>query len=164
MYVKKIEIAKYRHIKDVCLGPFTAPMGPSEIIVLAGPNGGGKSSILELISLTLSQAWSLTYNLNRTQPESSFEIQLGLLPKEIDLVTSYTATNDTQKEALEQLKTGQYYCRGFQYLDGEYEKNKALKALMSYVDIHPHEMHGDSGDKLPYFSRLQLGIHNKKYI
>lgn len=130
MYVKKIEIAKYRHIKDVCLGPFTAPMGPSEIIVLAGPNGGGKSSILELISLALSQAWSLTYNLNRTQPESSFEIQLGLLPKEIDLVTSYTATSDTQKEALEQLKTGHYYCRGFQYLDGEYEKNKAIHNAM----------------------------------
>ncbi len=130
MYIKKIDIGKYRHIEAVSLGPFTAPMGLSETIVLAGPNGGGKSSILELISLALSQAWSLTYTLNRTQPESSFEIQLGLLPGEIDLLTSYTATNDTQKEALEQLKRGQYYYRGFKYLDGEYEKNKTVQNAM----------------------------------
>jgi predicted ATP-binding protein involved in virulence len=78
MYVKEIEIGRYRHLENVSFGPFRVPEKTSSLVVLAGPNGGGKSSVLELVSKALSDSWSLTYQLNRAAPESSFEVTFGV--------------------------------------------------------------------------------------
>jgi ABC-type siderophore export system fused ATPase/permease subunit len=49
MYVREIHIKSFRHLEEVHLGPFILPPTGSDLVVLAGPNGGGKSSILELL-------------------------------------------------------------------------------------------------------------------
>jgi recombinational DNA repair ATPase RecF len=59
MFIKQIEIQKYRHLENISLGPFLRPPDASDLVVLAGPNGGGKSSVLELLSLALSSMYSL---------------------------------------------------------------------------------------------------------
>lgn len=133
MYIKRMDIKKYRLLENVSLGSFLPPKGSSEVVVLAGPNGGGKSSILELISIALSNAWSLTFKMNRTQPDSSFEVQLGLSDKEVELISSYDTANETEKVALEQLKTKKYYCRGFKYPEGEYEKESTTQNAMHSI-------------------------------
>ena len=127
MYIKQIEIQKYRHLEGIKLGPFLRPPDSSDLVVLAGPNGGGKSSILELISLALSSMYSLTYALNRTQSESSFEVTVGLLPSEVELIVKHQATQtDAQKKAVEYLQNNHSYRRSFRYQGGEYAKDPTL--------------------------------------
>lgn len=124
MYVKKIQIASYRHLRGIELGTFLPPSDSSEIVVLAGPNGGGKSSILELISTALSSTWSLTYTLNRTSPESSFEITFGLLPSEIKLIEE---TEGADPDVVAYLQQHRHYYRAFNFQTGEYQKDAALQ-------------------------------------
>lgn len=127
MYVKRIDIQKYRHLEDIGLGPFLRPPDASDLVVLAGPNGGGKSSILELISLALSNMYSLTYALNRTQSESSFEVTVGLLPSEVELIVKHQAAQtSSQNRALEYLEAHHSYRRSFNFQGGEYQKDPTL--------------------------------------
>ena len=127
MYIKQIEIQKYRHLEGIKLGPFARPPDASDLVVLAGPNGGGKSSILELISLALSSMYSLTYALNRTQSASSFEVTVGLLPSEVELIVKHQSTVTTsQKEAVAYLQTHHSYRRSFKYEGGEYSNNPTI--------------------------------------
>lgn len=128
MYIKKIEIREYRHLKDITLGPFRPPTEISDLIVLAGPNGGGKTSILELVSLALSNTWSLTYSINRTAPSSSFEVTLGLIPGEVALLESHMSDelSDKDKEAHAYLTRTREYCRSFNFAGGEYDKDPPL--------------------------------------
>ncbi|MEX0776108.1 MAG: AAA family ATPase [Phycisphaeraceae bacterium] len=127
MYIKQIEIQKYRHLEAITLGPFLRPPDASDLVVLAGPNGGGKSSILELISLALSNMYSLTYALNRTQSESSFEVTVGLLPSEVDLIVKHQSTQTpSQQKAIEYLQNHHSYRRSFKYQGGEYAKDPKL--------------------------------------
>jgi predicted ATP-dependent endonuclease of OLD family len=83
MYISEIRIAKFRHIENVVIGPLKFNSKSSETFVFAGPNGGGKSSILELISYALSNSYSLGWNLSRTFEGFSFEVAIGLAPDEI---------------------------------------------------------------------------------
>ena len=53
MYIREITIQRFRHLENIHLGPFDQPTDDSDSICLAGPNGGGKSSILELIGFAL---------------------------------------------------------------------------------------------------------------
>jgi hypothetical protein len=135
MYIKQIEIGKYRHLENLKLGPFPKPSDASDLVVLAGPNGGGKSSVLELISLALSNMWSLTYSLNRTQSKSSFEVTIGLLPTEIELIANdqNTAGRNRHPEAQAYLINNGCYCRTFNFPGGEYSKNPPLHNAMHEV-------------------------------
>lgn len=126
MFVKQIEIGKYRHLEDITLGPFLRPSDASELVVLAGPNGGGKSSVLELISLALSNMWSLTYTLNRTQASSSFEVTIALLPSEMQLIQSHEEFARLPEPAKEYLLKHHSYRRSFNFQAGEYAKDQSL--------------------------------------
>lgn len=53
MFIRKILIKNFRHLQDVELGPFSFPPRGSDLMALAGPNGGGKSSILECLNRTV---------------------------------------------------------------------------------------------------------------
>ena len=86
MYVDQMLIGKFRHLKDLELGPFREPAELSELIVLAGTNGGGKSSILELLSFGLTSRYSWQYYQSRQITEHSFAIRIGLTPGELDLL------------------------------------------------------------------------------
>jgi energy-coupling factor transporter ATP-binding protein EcfA2 len=127
MFVEQIEIQKYRHLENISIGRFHRPGDASDLVVLAGPNGGGKSSILELISLALSNMYSLTYALNRTQSESAFEVTIGLLPSEVELITKHqTAPSASHQRALEYLTAHHSYRRSFNFPGGEYQKDPTL--------------------------------------
>lgn len=89
VYVRSLRIERFRHLSDIEIGPFTAPPQTSDLIALAGPNGGGKSSILELVSYGLSNAWAMNWQLARTFVDFSFEISIGLTDAERDLVRAY---------------------------------------------------------------------------
>ena len=62
MYVQEIHIKSFRHLDEVHLGPFVLPPNGSDLVVLAGPNGGGKSSILELLGYALQKSLKKGYS------------------------------------------------------------------------------------------------------
>lgn len=136
MYIKEIHIKEFRHLKNVHLGPFTQSSNHSDLIVLAGSNGSGKSSILELIGFALSNSWSLSWALRRSWDNPSFEIAISLSKNEIELVSQYFESSPNIKSqwgdgALEYLKNNGLYYRSFNYAEGEYQKNSTL-----YNQIH----------------------------
>jgi ABC-type lipoprotein export system ATPase subunit len=136
VFIKEIHIKEFRHLKNVHLGPFSQSSNHSDLIILAGSNGSGKSSILELIGFALSNSWSLSWALRRTWDNPSFEIAISLSPNEIELVSKYIISTPSVKSqlgdaALEHLKSKGVYYRSFNYTDGEYQKNSAL-----YNQIH----------------------------
>jgi predicted ATPase len=117
-------------LEGVTLGPFREPSSQSDLISLAGPNGGGKSSILELIGFALSNTWSLSWQLGRAFPDNSFEVEIAVTSQEAKLIQDYYLSNpDVAKDnqdALEELATNGSYWRGFRYDQGEYQKNAPL--------------------------------------
>ena len=86
MYINKIIIKKFRHLENEELGPFNFNNKRSDLTVFAGPNGGGKSSVLELIGYALSNSYSLSWSLNRTFVGFSFEVAMGLNSYEKQIV------------------------------------------------------------------------------
>lgn len=133
MYVREIHIKSFRHLEDVHLGPFNQPPDTSDLVVLAGPNGGGKSSILELLGFALSNSWSLSWVLRRSFPSYSFEVALGLTPYERELVQRYlkSSTSRYADDVLNFLDEGGVYFRSYNYTEGEYHKRPTL-----YNQIH----------------------------
>lgn len=136
MYIREIHIKEFRHLKNVHLGPFTQSFNHSDLIVLAGSNGSGKSSILELIGFALSNSWSLDWALRRSFDNPSFEIAISLSKNEVELVSQYFESSPNIKSqwgdgALEYLKNNGLYYRSFNYAEGEYQKNSTL-----YNQIH----------------------------
>ena len=126
MYVKEIHINKFRHLEEVHLGPFSKPPDQSDLVVLAGPNGGGKSSILELLSFALSNSWNLSYQAYRSFPSNnSFEVAIAITPEELHLIHEYIGASKTgyQQEMLQYLENNCEYYRAYNYSDGEYQKN-----------------------------------------
>lgn len=133
MYIKDIHINEFRHLKNVHLGPFTQPTEQSDIIVLAGPNGGGKSSILELIGFALTNTWNLNWVLRRSFGTYSFEVAITLSPDEQNLVREFTEKSEVKfaTNVLEYFKSSGTYYRAYNYQNGEYQKNPSL-----HDDIH----------------------------
>ena len=78
MYINKIIIKKFRHLENETIGPFNFNNRHSDLTIFAGPNGGGKSSILELIGYALSNSYSLGWSLSRTFTGFSFEVAIGM--------------------------------------------------------------------------------------
>lgn len=128
MYVRRIQIGRFRHLQDLDLGPFSAPPEQSDVIVLAGPNGGGKSSILELLGYALSNAWSLGWSNLRSFPENSFEVTLAITPDELDIIEEWAPTGaPSSGEALTYLRHTNLIYRNFNFPEGEYNKEPSLQ-------------------------------------
>ena len=86
MFISKIKIKKFRHLENQEIGPFTFNSKTSDLIVFAGPNGSGKTSVLELLGYSLSNSYSLSWSLSRTFSGFSFEVGIGLNPEEKKIV------------------------------------------------------------------------------
>lgn len=125
MYVRDITIGRFRHLHDVRLGPLSTPPKQSDLVVLAGPNGGGKSSILELLGYALSNTWSLNWSIGRSFPESSFEVTLGLTPEEVSLVRESTTARESSAllNYAQVLEERPYVYRSFNFPNGEHAKD-----------------------------------------
>jgi energy-coupling factor transporter ATP-binding protein EcfA2 len=128
MFIREIHINKFRHLKDVHLGPFGQPPDQSDLIALAGPNGGGKSSILELLGKALSDSWSLNWQLRRSFPEFSFEVVIGVTAQERELVRRYIEEKQRSyaAEVVRYFEENGTYYRGYNYPGGRYHQNQAL--------------------------------------
>ena len=83
MFISQMQIARFRQLHDIHIGPFSAPNELSDLIVLAGPNGSGKSSVLELLSFAIANRYSWQYYQSRHITEHSFAIHIGLSDAEI---------------------------------------------------------------------------------
>jgi hypothetical protein len=133
MYIKEIHIKSFRHLKDVHLGPFAQPPDLSDMVVLAGPNAGGKSSVLELLGYALSNSWSLQWSLRRSFPSYSFEVAIAVTPHERHLVQEYLSSSQTRyaDNVLRHFNENGTYYRAFNYAEGKYQKDAPL-----YDPIH----------------------------
>lgn len=154
MFIKNIQVQKYRHLEGLEFGPFRTPDATSDLIVLAGPNGGGKTSVLELISLALSNMWSLTYQLNRTASQSSFEVTIGLLPEELKLIeqakeAASSGFSASDARAFEYLVSQRSYCRSFGFQGGAYQKDPTLHNQMH--DLVQRILRGSYSRPLGFF-------------
>jgi len=138
VYVAEVHIASFRHLKDVHIGPLPEPGTSSDIVVLAGPNGGGKSSVLELLAYALSNTWGWTWNVRRTFPDSSFEIRFGLTSTDIERIQKDVAKGSSSDphNLLPELRTGRSYYRGFNYPDGEYARDSTLNDRLHSLVSH----------------------------
>ncbi len=117
MFIQEVTIHEFRNLVSVHFGPFTSPTAKSDIIVLAGANGGGKSSVLELVSYAFSSAFGFGYGNRRPLPNKfRFEVSIGLSSDELRLIRKYLDENPNytyQREALEQLLENRIYMRSF---------------------------------------------------
>jgi len=84
VFIQEMKVRSFRHIRDASFGPFREPPSLSEMIVLAGPNGGGKSSVLELLSYGLTHRYSWQYYQSRSISDHSFAVKIGLTETEIN--------------------------------------------------------------------------------
>lgn len=114
MYIREIRIERFRHLADVTIQP---PKGGtrSSAIVLAGPNGGGKTSILEVIALGLASTFSLPYNSARQLQDYAFEVDFGFTEEEAKLIQD-TANRSPQsyvKGEVERFAADRQYTRYF---------------------------------------------------
>ena len=122
MYVASIRIGKFRHLENVSLGPLREPLSDSATVVLAGPNGGGKSSILEVIGFGMANAWSLSWALHRNFPDYSFEIEFGLNDVDCSIIKKWLTEGSPSAddvEAANELMEDRRILRGFNYPEGE---------------------------------------------
>lgn len=128
MYIEEININKFRHLEDMHLGPFPKPPDQSELIVLAGPNGGGKSSILELLSYALSNSFGMSWQIYRSfPPNNSFEVEIAITPEELQLIYEYIGTSSGYaKDMLKYLEDNLAYYRSFNYLGGKYQEKSGF--------------------------------------
>jgi hypothetical protein len=133
MYVQEIQIKSFRHLENVHLGPYRIPSEGSDIVVLAGTNGGGKSSVLELLGYALSQSWSLGWSLTRSFPDNAFEVALAVTPEERDLIRQHISENESQYSdaAKSCFDDRSVYYRSYNYDEGEYQKDASL-----YNQVH----------------------------
>jgi energy-coupling factor transporter ATP-binding protein EcfA2 len=162
MYIREITIGRFRHLRDVEIGPFPAPPSSSDIIALAGANGSGKSSVLELLGRALSNSWSLTWQIRRTFPESSFEVCIGLTPQEMQLVREHhLEVTGLEEQALDRLGAEGRYYRSFDFPEGEYSKDEPMQNQMHSLVTSALRKHHQRS--LGFFLRSDRAYPSKSY-
>ena len=90
MFIERMVVERFRHLRGVELGPFRQPAQIGELIVLAGPNGSGKSSLLELLSLGIATRYNYQYYQARQISNHAFGIKLGLSDSELAQIETET--------------------------------------------------------------------------
>lgn len=99
MFVKELLVHRFRHLTDVRVGPFTEPTETSDLVVLGGPNGGGKTSVLELLSYALTNFYGWQFEQFRTFQDFSFSIMFGLTDPEIENATELLLQQGAQMQS-----------------------------------------------------------------
>jgi predicted ATPase len=130
MFIQEVTVHEFRNLKSVHLGPFGAPTKKSDIVVLAGANGGGKSSVLEVLSFAYSNTFGFGYANRRPMPEKyHFDVSIGLSAEELLLIRKYLDENKEyryQQAGLEQLLEKRFYVRSFRQNVSDAEQSKPV--------------------------------------
>jgi predicted ATP-dependent endonuclease of OLD family len=136
LYIKEINISQYRNLKNIRLGPFSRP-DKSELIVLAGPNGTGKTSILEALTLALSPLTGRYFTLKRnTDNYQSFQIQLGLSANDISLIEEYVRnkkSSNYDNDTITRIKEKPFLNLNHNFDDTEQNMHLKIKELIRDV-------------------------------
>lgn len=125
MFVSSLNVKHFRHLRDISIGPFVEPPSQSEVLAFAGPNGGGKSSLLELIGYALSTPWGYPWSVNRTFGNYSFELAFRTIKEELELIRR-SGSHPISAHVMEALESGREIFVGHNYPDGEYAKDASL--------------------------------------
>ena len=107
MFIKNIRVEQFRHLRGLALGPFVQDE-ESTAIALAGPNGGGKSSLLEIVSYAVSNSFAYQYAASRTFGEHHFEVDIGLSAADIAVMTEWMATHEGEADVNEAIAERSY--------------------------------------------------------
>jgi hypothetical protein len=127
MFVANLRIDAFRHLSNVQIGPLSAPSA-STPVVPAGPNGGGKSSVLEVLSYALSSSWGWGYQVRRNFPNASFEVTFGLSEGDLAVIRDRVADNPAMDSSgvLSRLETERTYVRSFNVPNGQYSNDPSF--------------------------------------
>ncbi|UOZ07713.1 AAA family ATPase [Amycolatopsis sp. WQ 127309] len=139
MYIREIRILRYRHLVDIKI---EAPRQDkaSSAIVFAGPNGGGKSTLLEVIALSNASSGGYGYNGSGLTGEDLFEVDYEVTAGEAEIVREYLEGNSASIGANEADLAGLAKTRKFtRFFSGhlgmpvEYQENSRLFDIVQAV-------------------------------
>lgn len=143
----------FRRSEDFVLGPLSLHCGEGEILSLVGPNGGGKSTLLALLSGILKPLEGGVFfkdeNLKKKEPREIAR-KIAYLPQKISPLYAYSAgevvamglfclgDGDPEKKqtaaavlcAMEKTKTASFYGRSFLELSGGEQQRVLLSSLL----------------------------------
>lgn len=163
MFVAELHVGSFRHLKDAKFGPFRQPVSPSELIVLAGPNGGGKSTVLEILSLALTRRFGWQFWQPRSVNTDDFALKIGLSNIEVDeLIAADRAKRSDPKVAApfaEYLKRNMGYWvdpTNRNILEGDRPLNERAIVLAS-------EKYSNFERKLGFFIRSERSFRGRGY-
>lgn len=131
VYVEKMIIGRFRHMQDISVGPLHEPGATSELNVLAGANGSGKSSVLELLSYGLASRYSWQYYESRKITEHAFAIRIGLTSAEIAELTAEEKNNPTVEYAQQHRGYWMQVNMAEEIPEGEADVNERVHGLVS---------------------------------
>ena len=158
MYVRSIDIRAFRHLRNVRIGPLPEPSKESNIQVLAGPNGGGKSSVLELLGYALSSSWSVAWSINRSFPAAAFQIELGLTTEECSTLRDYNTAHPQQylEEGVDQVMRTKGWTRSYNY-DSNVQLENSVHAFVTGC------LRNEYGRSLGFFVRSDRGYPQRGF-
>lgn len=165
MYIEELRISSYRHLRDIKFGPFRAPVNPSELIVLAGPNGGGKTSVLELLSRALTTSYGWQFWNSRGSATEAYALKIGLNDREIAELISRDATQRLQSDQQGHDRLAQYLrrARGFWVEQNvsavppeDANDNRRARELSNSI-------YGNHQRKLGFFIRSERAFRSRGY-
>jgi energy-coupling factor transporter ATP-binding protein EcfA2 len=133
MYIHKIHIHKFKHLENITIHITDFTQLYTEAIILAGPNGGGKSSILELIAFGISSSANWTDAIRRSFPDPSFEIAIGLSEREIGICIRYVDSMiEKQNDLIEQRKV--------EFKTADHFRQQEIGGEMPYLEMELNSM------------------------
>ena len=116
MFIKAIRVGRFRHLADIEL-TVAGQREASSAVVLAGRNGGGKSSLLEIISYAVASSDAYGWGSARTFGEHAFEVDIGLTPDEAALIDTWLTQSGQRPgypvEEIQQFSRERWYTRYF---------------------------------------------------
>lgn len=101
MYVKKLTIDRFRHLRDVQLGPFPEPGQTGDSIALVGSNGGGKSSVLEALDYLIAAPMAKDHWRWREIQGLRASIEFGWSTEEVENLRSLEPATTDEREVRE---------------------------------------------------------------
>ncbi|MFE3170405.1 AAA family ATPase [Amycolatopsis sp. NPDC059235] len=102
MFISAIRINRYRHLSGIQIEAPTHSEN-SSAVVLAGPNGGGKSTLLDLVAYATSTSFGYGYTGSMLSGDEDFEVDYEITQSESEMIQKYLRNNDSMGVRAEEL-------------------------------------------------------------